>query len=110
MSHFIGHEEHVKELIQTGLDANASVNSNSIDVGPSRLASFQVLANTGVHTTHVYQLQCSLDGINFSDISGATLNQLGIKGGIGVSTKFIRLKPSVLEGAASTVDIIIQAK
>lgn len=100
----------VQELGQTGLDANATTLSNSLDIGNASLIIFQVLGATGAHTTHILTLQCSVDESNWNDISGATVTGAGVKGEITVASQFVRLKVTTNEGGASTVDIIIQAK
>lgn len=100
----------VAELAQTGLNANATTLSNSLDIGNAALVIFQVLANSGSHSTHVLTLQCSVDDTNWNDVSGATLTGVGVNGEITVASQYVRLKVTTNEGGASTVDIIIQAK
>ena len=100
----------LKELSQTGLDANASSVTTGLDIGGAKTAIFQVLAASGTHATHVITLQESVDNSNWDDVSGATVAGAGVKTGISVGAHFVRLKVTTLEGGASTVDVTIQAK
>ena len=100
----------ITELAVTGVDANASTTTASLEIDGKKDLVFQVLANTGTHGTHVITLQCSLDDSNWTDISGATLTGVGVKGGVTANSQFVRLKVTTVESATSTVDIIVQAK
>ncbi len=99
-----------KNLTQSNVDANASSDSNSFNIGLSKTVVVQILNNTGTHASHIIQLQCSLDGANWDDVSGATVTGLGIITVSALGAKFIRVRVSTVEGAASTVDIKMQAK
>ena len=98
------------ELKQTGLDANATTTTNSLDISGATLVIFQVLGISGSHATHVLTLQHSVDDSNWNDVSGATVTGEGVKSDVTVVAHFVRLKVTTLEGGVSTVDIIIQAK
>ena len=100
----------ILDLPAAGIDTNASTTTDSLDIGGARLITFQVVAITGTHQTHVITLQCSLDDSNWVNVSDATIAGVGIKSEIQISAKYIRLKVTTVEGEASTVDIIIQAK
>ena len=111
MSQLITSASTFEELAETEIDANStSTVTASLDISESRLCIFQVLGNTGAHTSHVLTLQCSLDDSVWNVIAGATVTGAGVKGEIEVASQFIRLKVTTAEGGASTVDIIIQAK
>ena len=99
-----------RNFSQTGINANALTNSNSFNIGMATNVVLQVLANSGTHTTHILQIQCALDGTNWEDIVGATITGLGIVSIADVAAEFIRARVSTVEGAASIVDIKMQAK
>ena len=98
------------EGTQLNIDANANTVTQSIDMSSAKDISFQVIANTGTHATHVVKLQVSMDDSNWFTTS------LSVTGtGITSSSffniaRFARLKVTTVEGAASTVDLTMQAK
>lgn len=98
------------EHIETGLDADStSTVSASLNVAENSYVAWTVVANTGTHGTHVITLQCSLDDTNWAS-TASTLTGLGTVDNIQITAKYVRLKVTTRESAASTVDIIIQAK
>jgi len=100
------------ELTQSGLDANNSATvSNALDLEEKTFVGFQINDGSGAHTTHKFKAQCSFDNITFHDISGAvTAAGLGVLDGISTASRYFRIAVDTVEGGASTVDIIIQAK
>lgn len=98
------------ELIQTNIDANALSVSSWLDIRENTLVSFQVRGNTGSHGSHIVTLQQSFDKTGDALSTSSTVTGLGIKDNIQISTGFVRLKVTTVEGAASTIDILIQAK
>jgi len=98
------------EETNTGVDANANTTTTGLEIKENAFFSMQIIANTGTHTTHIIQLQCSTNDSNWHDVSGGGVTGTGIVDNLQVSTKFIRARVSTVEGAASTVDIIINAK
>ena len=101
--------EHFSELIQAGIDANATTTTTTLHVDDNNKVAFHVVAATGSHATHVITLQCSLDDSNWFDTS-STITGVGVVTNVDVSTHFVRLKVTTNEGSASTVNIIIQGK
>ena len=101
--------EHFSELKQTGLDANATTTSTSLDVQDNENVAFSIVAATGTHATHVVTLQCSLDDSAWQDTT-TTQAGVGVKDNVPITTKFVRLKVTTDEGGTSTIDIIIQGK
>ena len=98
------------EGTQLSIDANASTVTQALDMAKAKDVSFQVIANSGAHANHVLTLQVSMDETNWFTTSLKVT-------GTGVTTssffniaRFARLKVTTLEGAASTVDVTIQAK
>lgn len=98
------------ELIQTGLDADAATRTTALNIGSASNCIFQVRGASGTHGTHILTLECSVDNINWNPISGATVTGEGVKGEITVASEWISALVTTLEGGASTVDVIIQAK
>ena len=101
---------HLAEMTQAGIDANASSNSNSLDVGSQRLCIFQIKGATGSHATHVFTAQCSVDDTTWNDIPGKTVTGEGVIAEVEVASQFVRVRVSTVEGGVSTIDLIIQAK
>lgn len=101
--------EHFSEVKQTGLDANATTTSTSLDVKDNENVAYSVVAATGTHATHVITLQCSLDDSAWQD-TPSTITGVGVVDNVSVTTRYVRLKVTTNEGSASTVDIIIQGK
>ena len=101
--------KHFSELTQTGLDANTTTLSNSLDVSDNKSIAYSISSNTGTHSTHIITLQCSLDDSEWFD-TNSSITGLGVENNIFIITQFVRLKVTTNEGDTSTVDIIIQGK
>lgn len=98
------------EGTQLNIDANANTVSQALDISRARDISFQVIANSGTHATHVVKLEVSMDKTNWFTTS-LSITGTGITTTSFFSlTKFARLKVTTVEGAASTVDLTMQAK
>lgn len=100
----------IEEFTQTGIDANAASTSNSFDISGALNFILQVIGNTGTHGVHIVQLQCSIDDAIWNDIPSATIAGEGVVGEVQIAAKFARIRVSTPEGAASTIDIKMQAK
>jgi len=98
------------ELIKTGLDSdNTSSVTETFDISENDFLSWQVLAKSGSHSSHILTLQCSFDDVNWQNTS-STITGVGFKNNVQMTTKYMRVKVTTAEGSASTVDVIIQAK
>ena len=98
------------ESIELNVDANANTVTPSLDMSNARDVIFQVIGNAGLHTTHVVKLQVSLDDVNWRTTVLSVTGE-GISDGSSLNiAKFARLKVTTVEGAASTVDLTMQAK
>ncbi len=95
---------------QLGIDANANTVTQSLDMSRARDVSFQVIANTGTHATHVVTLQVSMDDTNWFTTSLSVTGTGVTSSSFFNVAKFARLKVTTVEGAASTVDLTMQAK
>ena len=109
MSYAPTSSEHFSEIKQTGLDANATTTSTSLNVQDNANVVFSIVGASGTHATHVVTLQCSLDDSAWQDMS-STVTGVGVVDNVPVTTKFVRLKVTTNEGGTSTIDIIIQGK
>lgn len=94
-----------------GLDANAISTTVSVVVGDNNLIAMYVAASAGSasNTTHQVTLQISPDGTTWFD----TTHQITGVGDIHDITCVAvnaRLKVTIVEGAASTIDIFILTK
>ncbi len=97
------------EHIEVGLDANSVGDvSTSLEIKENTIVTMQVIANTGGNTTHIIDLQCSANNSNWHNV--ASVNQIGITDGNTIGARYIRARVSTAEGAASTVDVYLQAK
>ena len=101
--------EHFSELKQTGLDANATTTSTTLDVQDNANVAFSIVGASGTHATHVVTLQCSLDDSAWQDTS-STVTGVGVVDNVSITTRYVRLKVTTDEGGTSTIDIIIQGK
>lgn len=97
------------ESITTGIDANTNALSAELDIRDNLNVSFGVVGTAGTHNTHITTLQCSLDNTNWED-TAHTLTGTGIKDGIQIVARYVRVEVSTAEGGTSTITIIIQAK
>lgn len=98
------------EQTTLALDANAASTTVALEIKENNFVSWTVLADTGAHTTHILTLQCSLDGTNWGNTSSTITGTGSIEDNVQVTSKFVRVKVTTLEGGASTVDILINAK
>jgi len=96
-------------LFETGKDADATTVSASLEIKENYNLCFDVLANTGTHSTHVVTLQISSDDSTWTD-TAHIITGVGIKDNVQTAARYVRLKVTTNEGAASTVDWHIQAK
>lgn len=97
-------------LIAT-LDTNVdNAVTGKLDTRRASLVTLHVEGKTGAHTTHVVQLQCSVDGVTWFDVAGETVTGEGIKMASNVAAQFIRAKVTTPEGATSTSEVTLQAK
>lgn len=97
------------ELTQSGIDADANTNSNSLDIAQARNICIDIAAGSGAHTTHVVTLQTSIDDSVWTT-SSTTIAQIAFSDNIAVTARYVRLRVTTKEGGASTIDITIQAK
>ena len=99
------------ELTEDGLNANSTATvSSALDVSDNKNVSFTVKAASGTHATHIITLQSALETSGDWITTASTLTGIGAVDNIQTTMKFVRLKVTTAEGAASTVNIIIQAK
>jgi len=98
------------EDIQTNVDANANTTTSSMDIRNASFLRFQVAAKTGTHTTHVIALEVSMDGTIWNttevNVTGTGMSNTSSRN----VARYVRFKVSTVEGAASTVDLILQGK
>ncbi len=95
---------------ESGLDLNASSNSTVFNVADFALVTVQAVLASGTFGTAVLQAQCSANGTDFVDISGATTTGPGVIPEVSVGTEFFRVRVSTLEGSAGTADLTFNAK
>lgn len=98
------------ELTKEGLDAD-DINSatDPLDVSENTHVGFSIVAATGPHIIHKFILECSFDQSTWSEV-GIQVVGIGFQDNLAVSVKWVRVKIKQVEGNASTVDVIIQAK
>jgi len=102
-----------KEQVTIGLDANdLSSVTPALDIKNNLNISFSVLEKTGSHSNHVFTFQRSTDNVNWDDTSGTITagTTYTVKAGITATVRYMRIKCTTVEGSASTVDIVINAK
>jgi len=92
-----------------GLDANAISTTASVVVGDNNLIAMYVAANTGPNNNHQVTLQISPDGTTWFDTTHQ-ITGLGDIHDITCVAVNARLKVTIVEGAASTIDIFILTK
>lgn len=88
----------------TGVSANVASLSTSVDCNDCRNATFWIEGISGTHTTHVYTVQYSPDETYWVD-SATTITGVGVVTFDCTNFRYIRVKCTTSEGAASTVDI-----
>ena len=99
------------EHIKVGLDSNdTGAVTGSLDMKENGFVSWTVQATSGAHTTHVITLQHSLDNAAWLDTSSEITGAGTAEDNVQTTARFVRAKVSTVEGAASKVDVIIQAK
>ena len=99
------------EQTTPGLDANSvGATSLPLNIKDNNFVFIQIVADTGPHITHIIQLQCSADKVNWHDVVGGSLNGIDFADNLQVTAFFIRARVSVAEGNPSTVDVHLQAK
>lgn len=84
--------------------------TGKLDTRRTSLVILHIKGTTGAHTTHVVQLQCSVDGATWFDMAGETVTGEGIKMASNVAAQFLRAKVTTPEGATSTSEVTLQAK
>lgn len=95
---------------ESGLDANStSTVTDAFDISNNNFVAWQVLANTGVHNTHIIKLQGSIDKINWATTS-SSITGIGINDNVQITARYIRFKVTTAEGATSTVNILAHSK
>jgi len=98
-------------MVETGINANATTLSKSLELGAAFNYSVEVVANTGANTTHVVTAQTSSNDSDWTDASpSVTITGVGINDNNTTAFRFIRLKVTTNEGGASTVDWYINAR
>lgn len=99
------------ELIEKNVNGNdTNYVSQALNVEDVKTISFQVVAVSGAHTTHVFKLQESANKTTWVDVASGSLTGIGIKANLSVSTRWVRLAEATAEGQASVVDVYIQGK
>lgn len=93
----------------TGVDANSTSSvTDSLDVSKARRVGVQVVGVTGTHSTHVIQLQGSVDDTNWAALSVEVTGE-----GIAEADSalpYIRAKVKTAEGGTATANVTIFAK
>lgn len=97
----------------TSSTAGADVNSTAtvtaaLDCSEARRVGVQVTGATGTHSTHVVELQVSVDDTNYYAISTEVTGE-GVAEVETAATK-VRAKVKTAEGTAATADIVVYAK
>ena len=80
------------EQTTTALDANDSVSTTTLDIKENKQVAWTVLANSGAHTTHIFTLQCSMNGTNWSNTTSTITGVGTIRDNVqitGIGTKKI---------------------
>ena len=101
--------EPFSEVADTAVDANAASTTTVLHIEDNNKIAYHVVAASGTHATHVITLQCSLDNSNWFD-SASTITGLGVVNNVDITSHYVRLKVTTLEGGVSTVNTIVQAK
>jgi hypothetical protein len=91
-----------------GVDANFATEGSALELDVSQYVILDVTAASGAHAVHVVTLQLSSNAADWIDTAVAVTGT-GFSEGT-VNAQFARFKVTTLEGAASTVNITIQAK
>jgi hypothetical protein len=92
-----------------GLDANStSSTGTALTLAGAKRVALQVDGATGTHATHIVKIQVSADGVTYHD-SSATVTGEGFAE-LDTALAYARAKVTTAEGAASTIDIVLQAK
>jgi len=95
---------------ETSKDTNSTATvTTGLDISAQQFVAMAVLATTGTHTTHEVELQCSVDNTSWF-ATGMKITGTGLKDGISVAARYVRLKVTIAEGTTSTVTLVIQAK
>lgn len=97
------------EHTESGIDADTNSVSSSLEITENDWICYNVLDGSGTHSTHVVTLQCSANNIDWYD-TASTITGLGIVDNVQIGARYVRLKVTTVEGATSTIDILIQAK
>lgn len=97
------------KLVSVGLDANSASATNELDLGDAKYIGMYVIADTGTHATHVITLQVSPDDTNWYNTTH-TVTGVGFTHEDMCIGHSVRAKVTTLEGAPSTVDVMIFAK
>lgn len=96
--------------IETSKNTNStSTATTGLDISEQKLVAMAVLGTTGAHDNHEVELQCSIDNTNWFG-TGKKITGVGLKDGISIAARYVRLKVTIAEGATSTVTLVVQAK
>jgi len=94
------------------LDTNViSASTTVLTVQENTVVAVQVVAVTGDHAVHVTALQCSMDKINWFNVTGGACDQIAIADQIAIgAARYVKVIVSTAEGTTSTSRIYIGAK
>jgi hypothetical protein len=95
---------------QSGVDVNASTDSDVWNVGDFATITVQAEQASGTFSTAILTLQCSADGVTYYSVPGASTTGPGMIEEIPIGTEFIRVRVTTLEGSVGTADITVNAK
>jgi len=105
-----GTASNFNELTTTGVDANASSVTDKLELRGAINAAMYTIADTGASTTHVVTIQVSPDdGTTWFDTTHTVLGIGMTHDNVCIGTH-IRAKVTIVEGAPSTIDIILIIK
>ena len=95
----------------SGLNANSGgATTASVNVTAATMVSWCVVGVTGTHSNHKITVQISFDNVTFLD-APSKLTGTGVYSTLSdVGVGYLRFKVETVEGAVSTVNIIINAK
>ena len=101
---------YILEQKTTGADANStSTATTGLDCEGYNAFAVSIISKTGTHTTHQFIAQGSPDNTTWFNMGDSITGQ-GANHNIICNHRFLRMKCTVAEGGASTVDIHIQGK
>lgn len=105
-----GTADNFNELTTTGVDANANTVTAALELRGAINVAMYTKVNTGASTTHVVTIQVSPDDkTTWFDTTHTVLGIGMTHDNVCVATH-IRAKVTIVEGAPSTIDIILIIK